>query len=157
MGRFRHSSRKVTVMSTGRAGWLAGGMGLLTLALVTSPLVLSAAPAKDEADKPAKKAGKQPGVRLPPHFASVVNDEQREKILAVQAEFASQLREKRQELKAVVEKRDAAVMKLLKPEQRKQVEQAREEAKARRAAAMAESEKPATKKPAADKSAAAEK
>lgn len=144
-------------MITGRAGWLAGGIGLLTLALATSPLAISAASAKEEADKPAKKAAKQPGVRLPPHFARVVSEDQREKILAVQAEFASQLREKRQELKAVVEKRDAAVMKLLKPEQRKQVEQAREEAKARRAAAMAEGEQPAAKKPAADKSATAEK
>jgi hypothetical protein len=140
-------------MVTGRAGWLAGGIGLLTLALATSPLAIFAAPATGEAEKPAKKvAAKQPGVRLPPHFASVVTEEQREKILAVQEEYASQLREKRQELKAVVEKRDAAIMKLLKPEQRKQVEQAREEAKARRAAAMAESDKPAANKSAkADK------
>jgi hypothetical protein len=125
----------------------------LTLALATSPLAIFAAPATGEAEKPAKKvAAKQPGVRLPPHFASVVTEEQREKILAVQEEYASQLREKRQELKAVVEKRDAAIMKLLKPEQRKQVEQAREEAKARRAAAMAESDKPAANKSAkADK------
>lgn len=143
---------------------LAMGLGLLILALATGPLVLSAAPGdeapapKKAADKPAKKAGgKQQGVRLPAHFAKVVTDEQREKVLAVQAEFASQLREKRQELKALVEKRDAAAMKLLKPEQRKQVEQAREEAKARRAAAMAESEKPAAKKPSADKSAKADK
>lgn len=131
---------------------------MLAVALATSPLASFAAPAEGEAEKPAKKAAaKQPGVRMPPHFASVVTEEQREKILAIQEEFASQLREKRQELKAVVEKRDAAVMKLLKPEQRKHVEQAREEAKARRAAAMAESAKLAAKKLAADKNAKADK
>lgn len=142
-------------MAQARGGWSWGCVGSLVLTLALVPLALSAAPAKSDAEKPAKKAAGQPGLRLPPHFAGVVSSEQREKILAVQAEFAQELKAKRQALKAVVEKRDAAIMKLLKPEQRKQVEQAREEAKARRAAA--ESDKPVVDKPAVSTSAVSEK
>jgi len=125
-----------------RVGW---GIGIAAIAwglLTIEPSAGDAAPAAEEA-KPASKAvaakgkGKR-GPRLPAYFAAVVTEEQRAKVLEAQAEFTADIQAKRKELNSLIDQRDTALMKLLKPEQRKAVEQARAEAKARRAAASAE-------------------
>jgi hypothetical protein len=64
----------------------------------------------------------------------VVDDEQREKIQAIQAEYAPQLAKLREELKTLVDERDAAIERVLTADQRKQIDKLREEAAARRRA-----------------------
>jgi hypothetical protein len=82
----------------------------------------------------AQKAegGKAKRSRLPNHYAKVVTEEQRSKISAIQEEYAPQIDKLRDELEALVEKRNAAVEKVLTPAQRKEVEKLRAESQARR-------------------------
>lgn len=111
------------------------GLAAIALAVVVISSTLVIAAPKSGADKDAKSTdGGQPVVRLPRYFAGVVTVEQREKILTLQQEFAPQVRQKRAELQELLDKRDAALMKALKPEQRKEVERLRAAARAKRAA-----------------------
>jgi hypothetical protein len=95
----------------------------------------------------AQKAGKETEAteaakpRLPNHYAAVVTDEQRTKINAIQLDFAPRIEAKRNELKALVSQRDAAIEKVLSAEQRKEVEKLRAEASAKRKARAKESTK----------------
>jgi hypothetical protein len=77
----------------------------------------------------------QPSVRMPAHFGKVVNDEQREKILDIQKVYMPQIDQKRAELQALLDKRDAACFALLSADQKRQVEELRAAAAAQRAAA----------------------
>jgi hypothetical protein len=95
-------------------------------------------------DKAKKRTAKKPVVDneqrppMPAHFAKVVNDEQREKIIAILQEFAPQIEQKRAELKALTDQREAALFKVLTPQQRRQVEELRAQSQANRAAASAD-------------------
>lgn len=75
--------------------------------------------------------------RLPNYYAQVVNDEQRAKINEIQDEYQPQLAKLRDELKTLVEERDAAIEKVLTADQRKQVDTLRAEAAAKRRAGTA--------------------
>jgi TolA-binding protein len=79
-----------------------------------------------------KAEGKMKRSRLPNHYAKVVTEEQRSKINAIQEEFVPQIDKLRDELDATLDKRDAAIEKVLTPEQRKEVEKLRAESQARR-------------------------
>jgi Spy/CpxP family protein refolding chaperone len=74
---------------------------------------------------------------MPAHFNKVINDEQRPKIIAVLQDHAPKIQQLRAELASLVEKRDEALQKVLTPTQRRQLEELRAEASAKRAAASA--------------------
>ncbi|MGD9724070.1 MAG: hypothetical protein AB7O59_22645 [Pirellulales bacterium] len=134
---------------------IRGGILGCTLALVAlllgAPLV--AAP-KDNDKKPAaakpegkkstaqERTAKKPVVeaeqpRMPPHFNKVIDEKQREKIVAILTEYLPQLEAKRAELKALVDEREKKLFGVLTPDQRRQVTELRAAAQARRAAAAA--------------------
>jgi hypothetical protein len=87
---------------------------------------------KRTANKPVAKAEKDP--RMPAQFNKVITDEQRPKIVAVLKEYAPRLEQVRAELKALTEEREAALLKILTPKQRRDLEELRALAQAKRAA-----------------------
>lgn len=89
-----------------------------------------AASAAEEKDAPRKP-------RLPNYFAKVVTEEQRAKITAIQEEFLPQLEAKREELKSLNARQDAAIQKILSKEQWTQIETLRTEARAKRQSSLA--------------------
>jgi Spy/CpxP family protein refolding chaperone len=96
------------------------------------------------ADGPVKKAMAKRGRRaLPAHYAHVVTDEQREKILKIQDEYDPQIAELKAKIKALTRERDDKITAVLTPEQKKQVEEAKAKAKQKQS-------KPKAAKPAED-------
>ena len=85
-------------------------------------------------DSPAAKTAvaAKSRVRLPNYYAVVVDPQQREKIYAIQREYAPKIQELRNKLAALVKDRDAKVAKVLTPEQLKKVEELRDKARAKR-------------------------
>lgn len=75
--------------------------------------------------------------RLPAYYGDVITKEQRDKIYSIQASYEEQLAALREQLKALVAKRDAEVEAVLTPEQREQVKKIAEEARAERQAQAA--------------------
>ncbi len=76
-------------------------------------------------------------VRLPPYYTRVVDDKQREQIYAIQRECAPSIEALKTQLAALVKQRNDKIEGVLTPEQRKEVERLREEAKAKRKAKAA--------------------
>jgi hypothetical protein len=104
---------------------------------------LVAAP-KSEEKKPAaeKRTVKKPvvapdGPRMPALYGKVVDDEQRTKILAIQKKYAPKIEQKRAELQALLDERETAFQELLTPAQKRQLEELRAEARAKREATAA--------------------
>ena len=89
-----------------------------------------------EAGQPAKTTRAKPRGRLPSYYGDVVTQEQRDKIYGIQATYEVQLAALRDQLKALVDKRDAEVEAVLSPEQKEQVKKLAAEAKAEREAEM---------------------
>ena len=117
-----------------------GGLLILATLALTVGYATSAS-----AQRTAEEKERRP--RLPNYFAKVVTEDQRTKINTIQEEHAPQIAKLREELAAAIEKRDAALEKVLTAEQRKEVARLRAEAAARRrsnasaaAAATTESE-----------------
>lgn len=106
-----------------------------------------------------KVAGKVKGARfhLPPYYAKVVTPEQREQIAKIQEEYQpkitdlqAQIAELKDKLQAVEKERDEKIAAVLTPEQKKQVDEAKEAAKQKKAEKKAEkhaAEKPAEPAP----------
>jgi hypothetical protein len=103
------------------------------VALVVSALMVPYA-ASLAAQKSAGN-GKAKALRLPNYYAKVASGEQRTQLRAVMKEYGPQIKAKRDELLALVAKRDAALDEILTPEQRQEVAKLRAEAAARRKAA----------------------
>jgi hypothetical protein len=82
------------------------------------------------------KARAKPRGRLPSYYGDVVTQEQRDAIYKIQESYESQLAALREQLKALVAKRDAEVQAVLSPEQREQVKRLAAEAKAEREAEL---------------------
>ncbi len=99
------------------------------LILATLALTVGYA-ASASAQKAAEEKERRP--RLPNYFARVVTEDQRTKINAIQEEHAPQIARLREELAAAIEKRNAALEKVLTAEQRKEIARLRAEAAARR-------------------------
>lgn len=134
-----------------RKRWLRGlVLGVTSAALVLSPGWVGAGRAADEPAKkeaePAKKkaagakakagakgdkaaAAKKPAARLPNFYADVVNEEQRAKILAIQQQYSPKLDDLKAQLKALQQQRDAEIVAVLTPAQRKQVAEAKVKAR----------------------------
>jgi|GEM_PF-968690 len=111
----------------------------------TAPPAAAASPAaKAEAPAPAarapatkKGAGKegqarQPAARLPNYYREVVTEAQREKILAIQRQYAAKIDPLRRELEKLTRERDQEIESVLTPEQKKQLEDIKAAAKAKR-------------------------
>jgi hypothetical protein len=92
---------------------------------------------KKEVDpKPAAKEPQdkdEPAGRLPPYYKDVVDEAQRDKIYAIQAEYADRIDRLRKQLDDLLEQRDQRIEAVLTPQQRAKVEAAREDAKAKKA------------------------
>ena len=110
-------------------------VAVLVVSALAIPYAASIAAPKSEAKSAAAEATKADGPRLPNYYARVVTDEQRPKLTAILQEFAPQIAEKRSELQALIGKRDAALGKILTPDQRQEVEKLRAEAASKRQAA----------------------
>jgi hypothetical protein len=92
-------------------------------------------PATTPEKKPAKtaKAKRRRGDRLPQFFKGVVtDDDQKEKIYAVQDEYAPKLKALKDQLQALTAERDAKIDDVLTADQKKTVQAKRAEAEAKR-------------------------
>ncbi len=92
----------------------------------------STAPAP-KAPSAASKERAEPRGRLPNFYRHVVDDQQREEIYAIQAEYKPRIDALKAQLEALVQERDAKVATVLTAEQRAEVERLRAEAEAKRA------------------------
>jgi hypothetical protein len=86
------------------------------------------------ANKPI--ATEQRAPRMPAHFNNVIDEAQREKIVALLEQYTPQIQQKRAELEALTQQRDEALFGVLRPQQRKQVEALRAESLAKRRATL---------------------
>ena len=95
------------------------------------------APAKPTAEAPAEKPVPEEAKpkkrefrgRLPAYYSRVVDEKQREKIYAIQREFAPKIDALKAQLAALTAERDTKVEAVLAPEQLKTVEKLKAEAK----------------------------
>src|SRR5262245_27439910 len=88
---------------------------VLGLLVASSPLSVGQDKAKkaektDKADKPKGK--------LPPYYADVVSETQRDKIYTIQAKYADQIKELNEQLAAVEKKQNDEIEKVLTAEQK---------------------------------------
>ena len=93
---------------------------------------------------PAPKAtekNKVPKGRLPPHYAKVVTEEQREKIYAIQAEYRTKIETARAQLDALVKEEKDKISAVLTEEQKKKVEEFQTPAKAKKGAEKTDAQK----------------
>jgi len=97
----------------------------------------AADPQQPAAPKPPPKEKDEPTGRLPPYYKDVVDDKQRDKIYAIQAEYADRIERLKQQLEALEAERDGRIEAVLTPQQKAKVEAARNEAKAKKAAKKA--------------------
>lgn len=94
--------------------------------------------AKGVEEEGAAASSKQEGTsakrrhRLPPYYARVVDDKQREAINAIQDEYAPRIEELQKQLEALIAERDAKIQAVLTPEQLEQVQQLAAKAKKQR-------------------------
>jgi hypothetical protein len=117
----------------------------LVVGLPTAAAQKKESTAKSEDAKPAaqrreakKPVADEPAPRMPAHFNKVITEEQRPKLIAILKDHAPKIQQLRAELASLVEKRDEALLKVLTPTQRRQLEELRAEASAKRAAASAD-------------------
>ncbi len=83
---------------------------------------------KDSAEKGKKKdAQKGTGVRLPRFFAAIVDDAQREKILAIRTKHHAKLEDLRKQLAALEKQEMDEIEDVLTPAQRKQLDSLKSE------------------------------
>ena len=103
----------------------------------------AATPEKPVKTKKAKRRG---GDRLPQFFKGVVTDEQKEKVYAIQDEYAPKLKALNDQLKTLTEERNAKIDDLLTPDQKATVQAKRAEAAAKRAEPRPSGEKAQAKR-----------
>ena len=82
---------------------------------------------------------------MPAHYASVVNEKQREEIYKIQEEYQPKIAALQKQLKALKKERDEKISAVLTAEQRKQVEEAA--AKAKNVPVVPKDDKPAKEEP----------
>ena len=119
---------------------------LVSLTIVVSAVALagivmpgvSQAVGQETSDGPTKKVEKREfRGRLPAYYRTVVDEEQRQEIYAIQKEYWTQIEALKAQLAALTKQRDEKVAAVLTPEQLKKVEAAAEAAKAKRSVAKA--------------------
>ena len=103
-------------------------------------LALAAAterPARAADARTEKTVPKGVGGRLPNYYKMVVDEQQRQEIYRIQAEYRTRIKELETRLKALKKERDQRIVNVLSPEQKKRVEEAAARAKEKRAAKAA--------------------
>ncbi len=98
------------------------------------PVAKSSTAKSRTANKPI--ATEQRAPRMPAHFNKVIDETQREKIVALLEQYTPQIQQKRAELEALTQERDEALFGVLSAKQRKQVEALRAESLAKRRATI---------------------
>jgi len=89
----------------------------------------------------ASEKSKVPKGRLPPHYAKVVTEEQREKIYSIQAEYRTKIETARAQLDALVKEEKDKISAVLTEEQKKKVEEFQTPAKAKKGAEKTDAQK----------------
>jgi Spy/CpxP family protein refolding chaperone len=84
-------------------------------------------------DSPESKTSPTLHGRLPAYYGQVVTEEQRIKIYKIQADYQEKFDSLQNQLRILKEERDGKIAAVLTPDQKKQVEKAAAEAKAKRA------------------------
>jgi hypothetical protein len=106
----------------------------------SAPATLKQVAPETPAETPAPEAAREKKkirVRLPNYYGRVVDSEQREKIYAIQREYAPKIEALEAQLAALEAERDERVEGVLTAEQLAKVKELRAEAKAKRARARA--------------------
>lgn len=128
-----------------------GAAGLIFIASAQAQDSAPAAPTVSKTAAPAAApAEAQPGKlrgRLPPGYADVCDDAQRQAIYAIQAEYAKAIAELEAKLAQVRAERDGKIEAVLKPEQLEKVKAAREAAREKRRKTSGMSAEPAPPAP----------
>lgn len=101
-------------------------------------LVTVVAVAQDATEDADKEEPRRPQVRLPNYYGRVVSGQQREKIYAIQREYAPRIEAIEKQLQELVAERDAKMRGVLTPEQQKQIDELAAQAAERRERARAE-------------------
>ncbi|MBN2477188.1 MAG: hypothetical protein JXB62_21450 [Pirellulales bacterium] len=87
---------------------------------------------KGGAEPPAVEKAKESRGRLPSYYRRVVDEKQREAIYAIQKEYAPKIAALKAQLETLTNERDAKVVAVLTPEQRKEIDDLKAAAKAER-------------------------
>lgn len=107
------------------------------LATISAGLTCCKSPALAADGNPAPKTTAKSKVlkgRLPPHYAKVVTEEQREKIYDIQEEYRTKIEAARAQLDALVKEEKDQISAVLTEEQKKKVEEFQTAAKAKKGA-----------------------
>jgi hypothetical protein len=89
----------------------------------------------------ATEKSKAPKGRLPPHYAKVVTQEQREKIYNIQEEYRTKIDAARVQLDALLKEEKDKISAVLNEEQKKKVEEFQTSAKAKKGAEKTDAQK----------------
>jgi hypothetical protein len=103
-----------------------------TLALLAAVFTIPPATFGDDTTRPLKKGEAALGrrvLRLPPHFAKVVNEAQRKQIYVIQEEYQAKLDTLEAQIKLLKKERNDKIAAVLTPDQRKKIEAASGKAK----------------------------
>jgi hypothetical protein len=103
--------------------------GVLSLDLVMAQQKPAAKGAAKEAAAPAKPKG-----RLPAYYKDVVDEKQKASIYKLQADYAAKIEPLQEQIRTLIEERDAAIENVLSAEQKEKLKKVREEALAKRKA-----------------------
>lgn len=102
-------------------------LGLAAIAWNTNESLVA-----QDAAKETTKAAKKAKGRLPNYYADVVDGQQRELIYQIQAKFRPQIEKLEAELAALKADQDKEIEAILRPEQKKKVDELRAAAEAKR-------------------------
>jgi len=124
---------------------LVGCAALLTALVYVSPAFTQEEPAKkDEAKKTANKGP------LPPYYADVLTEEQKDEVYKIQAEYTAKIAEVRQLFAKLNKEKKEKIEAIPTPEQKQKIAQLMADAAKRKAEASAERRKKAEAKAASD-------
>jgi hypothetical protein len=114
-------------MTRTTASRLATSLALVSLVVIftttTRPIL------GDDAETPTKKTAVTIAVRLPNHYAKVVTEKQRAQIYKIQEEYLPKIKSLESRLESLKKERDEKIAALLTPEQKKQIEETKAQAK----------------------------
>jgi hypothetical protein len=95
----------------------------------------------------ADKEKEKPRGRLPAYYAQLVNQEQRENIYKIQADYAGKIAELQKQLDALIKERDEKIAAVLSPEQRAKLAELQAAAKKNRKVGSSGGDKPIASPP----------
>ncbi len=136
--RFRHALAWLSVALMATAIVVVGPPGASRNPVSAKQASAEQPAAETPAEAPVPEAKKKFRPRLPNYYGRVVDEEQRQKIYGVQKEYFPRIEALKAQLAALTAERDKKIEAVLTPEQRKDVEKLRAEAKQKRAKAAKE-------------------